>query len=85
MSLSLLDDYSHEHKWTKKSAFWELEYWSMNLIRHNLDFTHIEKNMFYNIFNTVMDIKVKMKDNLNARKDLKIICINRSLRLMKII
>ncbi|KAL0428082.1 UNVERIFIED_CONTAM: hypothetical protein Slati_2983000 [Sesamum latifolium] len=35
---------------------------------------HIEKNVFDNIFNTVMDIKGKMKDNLNARKDLKIIC-----------
>ncbi|KAL0445745.1 UNVERIFIED_CONTAM: hypothetical protein Slati_1702400 [Sesamum latifolium] len=38
---------------------------------------HIEKNMFDNIFNTVMDIKGKTKDNLNARKDLQIIC-NRS-------
>ncbi|KAL0358497.1 UNVERIFIED_CONTAM: hypothetical protein Sangu_0699100 [Sesamum angustifolium] len=35
---------------------------------------HIEKNMFDNIFNTVMDIKGKSKDNLNARKDLAIIC-----------
>ncbi|KAL0451729.1 UNVERIFIED_CONTAM: hypothetical protein Slati_1151000 [Sesamum latifolium] len=38
---------------------------------------HIEKNVFDNIFNTVMDIKGKTKDNLNARKDLQIIC-NRS-------
>ncbi|KAL0333959.1 UNVERIFIED_CONTAM: hypothetical protein Sangu_1552100, partial [Sesamum angustifolium] len=30
--------------------------------------------MFDNIFNMVMDIKRKMKDNMNARKDLKIIC-----------
>ncbi|KAK4388358.1 hypothetical protein Sango_2442400 [Sesamum angolense] len=35
---------------------------------------HIEKNVFDNIFNTVMDIKGKAKDNLNARKDLAIIC-----------
>ncbi|KAK4384630.1 hypothetical protein Sango_3041600 [Sesamum angolense] len=35
---------------------------------------HIEKNVFDNIFNTVMDIKGKSKDNLNARKDLAIIC-----------
>ncbi|KAL0290179.1 UNVERIFIED_CONTAM: hypothetical protein Sradi_7055600 [Sesamum radiatum] len=35
---------------------------------------HIEKNVFDNIFNTVMDIKGKLKDNLNARKDLTIIC-----------
>ncbi|KAK4394499.1 hypothetical protein Sango_1604200 [Sesamum angolense] len=35
---------------------------------------HIEKNVFDNIFNTVMDIKEKTKDNVNARRDLKIIC-----------
>ncbi|KAL0303004.1 UNVERIFIED_CONTAM: hypothetical protein Sradi_6168500 [Sesamum radiatum] len=35
--LSLPDGYSIEHKWTKKSIFWELEYWSTHLIRHNLD------------------------------------------------
>ncbi|KAL0444546.1 UNVERIFIED_CONTAM: hypothetical protein Slati_2177300 [Sesamum latifolium] len=46
----------------------------MHLIRHNLDVMHIEKNVFDNIFNTVMDIKEKTKDNLNAWKDLKIIC-----------
>ncbi|KAL0433736.1 UNVERIFIED_CONTAM: hypothetical protein Slati_2707900 [Sesamum latifolium] len=35
---------------------------------------HIEKNVFDNIFNTVMDINGKTKDNLNARQDLKSIC-----------
>ncbi|KAL0294795.1 UNVERIFIED_CONTAM: hypothetical protein Sradi_6868000 [Sesamum radiatum] len=72
--LSLSDGYGVEYKWTKKSIFWELEYWSTHLIRYNLDVMHIEKNVFDNIFNTVMDIKCKTKDNLNARKDLKIIC-----------
>ncbi|KAL0458727.1 UNVERIFIED_CONTAM: hypothetical protein Slati_0499900 [Sesamum latifolium] len=74
VSLSLPDGYGIEHKWTKKSIFWELEYWSTHLIRHNLDVMHIEKNEFDNIFNTLMDIKCKTKENLNARKDLKIIC-----------
>ncbi|KAL0297752.1 UNVERIFIED_CONTAM: hypothetical protein Sradi_6827300 [Sesamum radiatum] len=35
---------------------------------------HIEKNVFDNIFNTVMDIEGKTKDNQNAHKDLKNIC-----------
>ncbi|KAL0444256.1 UNVERIFIED_CONTAM: hypothetical protein Slati_2148300 [Sesamum latifolium] len=65
--------YSSDHKWTKKSIFWELEYWGTHLIRHNLDVMHIEKNVFDNIFNIVMDIKRKIKDNLNARKDLNFI------------
>ncbi|KAL0402233.1 UNVERIFIED_CONTAM: hypothetical protein Slati_4253200 [Sesamum latifolium] len=72
--LSHPDGYNSEHKWTKKNIFWELEYWSTHLIRHNLDVMHIEKNVFDNIFNTVMDIKGKTKNNLNARKDLQIIC-----------
>ncbi|KAL0417047.1 UNVERIFIED_CONTAM: hypothetical protein Slati_3536600 [Sesamum latifolium] len=29
--LSLPDRYGIEHKWTKKSIFWELEYWSAHL------------------------------------------------------
>jgi hypothetical protein len=31
---------------------------------------HIENNMFENIFNTVMDIKGKIKDNIRARMDI---------------
>ncbi|XP_055824120.1 uncharacterized protein LOC129892559 [Solanum dulcamara] len=40
--------------WKKRSIFWDLPYWSSNMIRHNLDVMHIEKNVFDNIFNTVM-------------------------------
>ena len=32
-----------KHNWVKKSIFWELPYWHTNLIRHNLDVMHIEK------------------------------------------
>ncbi|KAL2244242.1 UNVERIFIED_CONTAM: hypothetical protein Sindi_0542200 [Sesamum indicum] len=72
--LSLTEGYSTEYKWIEKSILWELEYWSTNLIRHNLDVMHIEKNVFDNIFNIKMDVKGKTKETLNARKDLKIIC-----------
>nr|GFA67370.1 hypothetical protein [Tanacetum cinerariifolium] len=57
------------HNWTKKSIFWDLPYWKTNLIRHNLDVMHVEKNVFDNIFNTVMDDKDKTKDNVKARQD----------------
>ncbi|KAL0413242.1 UNVERIFIED_CONTAM: hypothetical protein Sradi_1525900 [Sesamum radiatum] len=57
----------------KKSILWEFEYWGTHLIGHNLDVINIENNVFDNIFNTVMDIKRKMKDNLNAQKDLMIV------------
>jgi hypothetical protein len=42
------------HNWVKRSIFWELPYWKTNLLRHNLNIMHIEKNVFENIFNTVM-------------------------------
>ncbi|XP_060190589.1 uncharacterized protein LOC132619827 [Lycium barbarum] len=56
--------------WKKRSIFWDLPYWSSNLIRHNLDVMHIEKNVFDNVFNTVLNVVGKTKDNLKARLDI---------------
>jgi len=53
----------------KQSIFWELPYWKTNLLRHNLDVMHIEKNVFENIFNTIMDVKGKTKDYIKSRLD----------------
>src|ERR1044072_2051497 len=47
--------YGDSHNWIKQSIFWELPYWKDNLLRHNLDMMHIEKNVFDNVFYTVMD------------------------------
>jgi hypothetical protein len=47
-----------------------LLYWKDNLLRHNLDVMHIEKNVMDNILGTILDIKGKTKDNLVARLDL---------------
>ncbi|WMV30129.1 hypothetical protein MTR67_023514, partial [Solanum verrucosum] len=51
-----------------------LPYWSTNLIRHNLDVMHIEKNFFENVFNTVLEVDGKTKANLKSREDLKEFC-----------
>uniref|UniRef100_M1D484 TNP2-like transposon protein n=1 Tax=Solanum tuberosum TaxID=4113 RepID=M1D484_SOLTU len=59
------------HNWRNKSIFFKLPYWKNNLIRHNLDVMHIEKNVCDNIIGTLLDIEGKTKDNLNARHDLK--------------
>ena len=56
--------------WKKMSIFFELPYWEHNLIRHNLDVMHIEKNVVDNVVFTLLGIKGKTKDNLKARKDL---------------
>lgn len=75
--------YGDKHNWKKRSIFWELPYWSTNLIRHNLDVMHIEKNVFDNVFNTVMDIKGKTKDNIKGRMDLKLYCKRKDLELLE--
>jgi len=70
------------HNWVKRSIFWELSYWKINLLRHNLDVMHIEKNMFENIFNTVMDVKGKTKDNIKARLDIVLYCNRKNMELV---
>ncbi|XP_054785879.1 uncharacterized protein LOC129292331 [Prosopis cineraria] len=78
-----LPGFGSQHNWTKRSIFWDLPYWNTNLIRHNLDVMHIEKNVFDNIFNTVMDVKGKTKDNEKAREDLSTYCNRPELALFK--
>lgn len=56
--------------WRKRSIFFELPYWEHNLLRHNLDNMHIEKNIFDNMLGTLLDIPGKTKDHLNTRLDL---------------
>ncbi|XP_061347422.1 uncharacterized protein LOC133292947 [Gastrolobium bilobum] len=57
-------------QWKKKSIFFELPYWRHNLLRHNLDLMHIEKNVCDNIIFTLLNDANKSKDHMNARKDL---------------
>jgi hypothetical protein len=56
--------------WKKKSVFFRLPYWKDNLLRHNLDVMHIEKNGMDNILGTILDIKGKIKNDLAACRDL---------------
>ncbi|XP_057251810.1 uncharacterized protein LOC130591880 [Beta vulgaris subsp. vulgaris] len=58
------------HHWTKQSVFWELPYWRKLLIHHNLDVMHIEKNVFDNVFHTIMDVKGKTKDDLKMSSNI---------------
>ncbi|GKA97662.1 hypothetical protein Tco_0825556 [Tanacetum coccineum] len=53
--------------WKKRSIFFDLPYWEFNLIRHNLDVMHIEKNVFDNLIGTLLNLDGKTKDNENAR------------------
>jgi len=75
-------DFGLTYNWVKRSIFWELSYWKTNLLRHNLDVIHIEKNVFENIFNTVMDVKGKTKDNIKARLDVALFCNRKNMELV---
>ena len=56
--------------WRKRSIFWDFPYWSTNLICHNLEVMHIKKN----VFNTIMNIEGKIKDDIKDREDLTMFC-----------
>ncbi|KAJ0569814.1 hypothetical protein HanHA300_Chr05g0170861 [Helianthus annuus] len=56
--------------WKKRSIFFELPYWKTNLLRHNLDVMHIEKNVCDSVVGTLMNLDGKTKDHLKARLDL---------------
>jgi len=47
----------------QRSILWEFSYWKTNILYYNLAIMHIEKNVFENIFNMVMDMKGKTNDN----------------------
>ena len=76
-----IHEYGECHYWTKRNIFWDLPYWKDNLLRHNLDVMYIEKNFFDNIFNTVMNISGKTKDNEKARMDIGLYCRQKDLEL----
>jgi len=44
---------------------------------------HIENNVFENIFNTVMDVKGKTKDNIKARLDITLLCNHQNMELVR--
>ncbi|GKA84982.1 retrovirus-related pol polyprotein from transposon TNT 1-94, partial [Tanacetum coccineum] len=56
-----------ELNWTKRSIFYELEYWSFLSLRHNLDIMHIEKNVLEAILNTLL-MNDKSKDATKAAR-----------------
>lgn len=78
-----ISGYGEYHNWIKKSIFWELPYWENQLLRHNLDVMHIQKNIFDNIMNTILNVPGKTKDNLKTRLDLPNLCHRKGLEVTK--
>ncbi|XP_063939076.1 uncharacterized protein LOC135148326 [Daucus carota subsp. sativus] len=57
------------HNWTHVTCFFDLPYWNSLRLRHYIDVMHTEKNVFVNIFHTILD-SVKRKDTIRSGKDL---------------
>ena len=53
-----------------------------NLLCHTFDVMHIEKNMLKNIFNTIIDVKGKTKDNIKAKLDIALLCNCKNMKLV---
>ncbi|KAG8479387.1 hypothetical protein CXB51_029118 [Gossypium anomalum] len=73
------DDPKEAELWKKRSIFFELPYWEHNILRHNLDVMHIEKNVCENIIGIVLNVDGKSKDNLQSLLDLVDMRIQRDL------
>ena len=59
-----------EHNWKKKNIFFQLPYWKILILRHNLDVMYIEKKICDSIVATLLSIDGKSKDNMNSHLDL---------------
>ncbi|XP_062093425.1 uncharacterized protein LOC133799424 [Humulus lupulus] len=69
---------AEDQNWRKKSIFYELDYWSSNTLKHNIDVMHVEKNVCDSLLGTILD-NDKSKDTTNARHDLKRFGVRESL------
>ncbi|XP_044416520.1 uncharacterized protein [Triticum aestivum] len=69
--IKALGDFKQSKTYKGLSSLFTLPYWDYNLVRHNLDVMHIEKNVCDNILGTLLGLDGKSKDNLSARLDLK--------------
>ncbi|XP_057443879.1 uncharacterized protein LOC130736038 [Lotus japonicus] len=72
------------HNWKKKSIFFELPYWRTNLLRHNIDVMHVDKNICESVIGTLLDLEGKTKDTINSRLDLQRMGLKKQLHPIKI-
>ncbi|CAN1181790.1 hypothetical protein LINPERHAP2_LOCUS35617 [Linum perenne] len=74
-----IDHHIRGDNWNKKSIFFCLPYWKDNLLRHNLDVMHIEKNICDNVLGTIMNLQGNTKDTIKTRLDLEALGIRSEL------
>ncbi|XP_021762951.1 uncharacterized protein LOC110727678 [Chenopodium quinoa] len=69
--------------WFKQNTLWDLPYWKHLLVRHNLDFMHVEKNFFDQLIHTIMDVKKLSCDTPSAQNDIAKYCKRPQLHLQE--
>jgi hypothetical protein len=75
----VFEGYSENHNWIYKNCLWELPYAKALILSHNIDLMHQERNIAERIMSMCLDVTDFTKDNMNARKDLAILCDRPSL------
>jgi hypothetical protein len=53
-----------------------------NIFHHNLYVIHIKRKVFENIFNTVIDVKGKTKDNIKVKMNISLSCNCKNIELV---
>ncbi|KAK1570190.1 hypothetical protein QYE76_018357 [Lolium multiflorum] len=56
--------------WKTRSVFWDLPYWKILRVPHNLDVMHITKNVCESLLGTLLNMPERTKDGPKARYDL---------------
>jgi hypothetical protein len=62
--------YGETHNWTHVAGLTQLPYYENLKLPHNIDVMHAEKNVAESVFNTVLNIPEKTKDNVKARVEI---------------
>jgi hypothetical protein len=75
----VFEGYSENPNWSYKSCLWELIYAKALILPHNIDLMHQEWNVAESIMSMCLDVTGFMKDNMNVRKDLVVLCDHSSL------
>jgi hypothetical protein len=70
----VFEGYGENHNWTHKSCLWELPYAKALILSHNIDLMHHEWNVAESIMSMCLGVTGFMKGNINARKDLAVLC-----------
>jgi hypothetical protein len=66
--------YGEQHMWTHKSSLTRLPYYDDLFLPHNIDVMHTEKNVVEALWELIINIPDKSKDNIMARVDLTSLC-----------